>query len=156
LCVLSIDIAVLKFNNLVNTDILEINQNEFNNTTVNNIKKITDILTSEKYFSEWLYIVPELDENGYEHYHCITAIKTLVNYNAHVKTNMINDLRTSISLDININVLYNFEKISKKLNYILKQSYLEYEKYDYISKKIINMQNLLLTKGLIPNQQNTL
>lgn len=107
----------------------------FGDYTNININKIIDYLIQEKYLIDWLYIVPELDEKEKEHYHLIIAIKTLVNYNAHVKINLINDLRTVINRDINLNVLYSFEKLSKKFNYILKQSYTSYEKYDYVSKR---------------------
>lgn len=108
------------------------------------LEKITKILITEQYLPEWLCIVPELDESSREHYHILIAIRTFMNFNKHIKNNILNNIRLKSSLDVNINILYNFELISKKLNYILKQSFENFDKYDYKQKRTIKKQPKLI------------
>ncbi len=127
----SIDINVL---DICTIKFLRKNPHNFNVVIEINIKKLINYFNKKEFLSDRFYIVPELDEAGREHYHVILAVKTLVYYNMHVKLNLLNVLRKKINLDTNLNILNKFEKISKKLNYFLKQSYPEYKKYAYINK----------------------
>lgn len=105
--------------NYTNNSNLKLNDRE------HNLNFISKIFINEKFQTSFFYLVPELNKNNNEHYHLVYGYKSLVDFNDSLKINILNELKTDISYDIDLKQINNFINIKEKFKYILKDSYKE-------------------------------